>query len=113
MAKANPDPSEELDVRPVTPNTIPEISRLTGYSEAYLRKEYDKSVQRGDNALMVLISALSRAAAMDAAAAYANSRCYYFQRNSGEWICMIHNQNSRFRIAGGSRLPCRGVLPDE
>lgn len=108
--------SSDFDVHLVTPNTIPEIARRTGRSEESLRKAYDEGVKK-NHAVMILTSDfLPKRTQLEIAAAYATGKCYYQSREdeingTQFWICVIHDELSKYKVNEGSRLPCMKLEP--
>lgn len=106
------DPNQPLDVRVITPNTIPELAKTTRWSEQELWKEYRRSVQHG-TAVMILVTPIEdvweRAAV---AAAFAKDECYYEMSRAepylDEWVCVVHQRPSRHHVAKNVRRPCLG-----
>lgn len=98
------------DVRQITPNSIPQLARISGRTEEELRRQYDDAVRQRTSAWILLSNpANTSARQLEIAAAYAMGKCFYMKRAAGDHICVIHNQRSRHNVDETSRLPCLGL----
>jgi len=105
-----PDSEGRPVVRQITPNSIPEISRITGKTEKELWKEYKDAVKQRTSAWILLSNPFnSYGKQLEIAAAYAMGKCFYQKREAGDYVCVIHNQRSRHPVDETSRHPCLGL----
>lgn len=121
---AQPDENTLLDVRQVTPNTIPSIASQTSHTEEYLMREYQKAVSLGTTCWVLMSNPMyTNARQLEAAAAYAMGKCYYELINDDTmgwtWTCVVHGRPSRHHHAkdhtqanlSGSRASCLRMDP--
>lgn len=121
---AQPDENTLLDVRQVTPNTIPALAEITKYTEAELYREYVSAVHQKTTCWVLVSGIYTTARQLEAAAALAMGRCFYdavydHEEERHMWRCMVHGEVSRHhhtndpRIANltGSRAPCLALDP--
>lgn len=122
---AQPDENTLLDVRQVTPNTIPHLAEITKYNEAELYREYTKAVAMRTSCWILIGNPMwTNHRQLEAAAALAMGKCFYdavydHDEERHMWRCMVHGEVSRHhhtndpRIANltGSRAPCLALDP--
>ena len=122
---AQPDENTLLDVRQVTPNTIPVLAEITKYTEAELYREYLKAVNLRTSCWVLVNNPMyTNHRQLEAAAALAMGKCFYEaiydeDKERHVWTCMVHGEVSRHHRSNdprvvnltGSRAPCLKLDP--
>lgn len=99
----------KIDIRVVTPNTIPSIAAITGRSEESLRSDYDNAVKQ-NSGFFIFLNYVDLPNGERVLNSWRKGECYYQKRGS-YMVCLIHNQASKHLVSEGAHHPCAAVDP--